>query len=115
MTAVRFSGTRCGRKEFTVETVRFDSYYRYDGSTIALQARGENLDLSRNFPGHWRGEQEQTGAGRYPTYEPEVHALIDFVARHPNVCAGIALHSCSGVLLRAFSHQADEHIPVEDP
>ena len=86
----------------------------YDGSTISLQARRENLDLNRNFPGRWRGEHEQAGAGCYPTSEPEVHALVDFVAQHKNICAGIALHSYSGALLRPYSYQADEQMPVED-
>jgi len=86
----------------------------YDGSTITLQARRENLDLNRNFPGRWRGEHEQQGAGHYPTSEPEVRALVDFVAGHRNVCAGIALHSYSGALLRPYSYQADEQMPVED-
>ncbi len=86
----------------------------YDGLTIGLRPLRENLDLNRNFPGRWRGEHEQKGAGHYPTSEPEVHALVDFVARHPNVCAGLALHSYSGVLLRPYSYQADEAMPVED-
>jgi murein tripeptide amidase MpaA len=99
------------------------SYYRllpegrvenYDGLTLNLRPLKENLDLNRNFPGRWRGEHKQNGAGRYPTSEPEVRALVDFIARHPNICAGIALHSYSGVLLRPYSYQADEQMPVED-
>jgi murein tripeptide amidase MpaA len=86
----------------------------YDGHTLGLRPRKENLDLNRNFPGRWRGEHEQKGAGRYPTSEPEAHAVVDFVARHPNICAGIALHSYSGVLLRPYSYQADEQMPAED-
>jgi murein tripeptide amidase MpaA len=86
----------------------------YDGCTITVQPRRENLDLNRNFPGRWRGEHEQPGAGRYPISEPEVHALVDFIARHRNICAGIALHSYSGALLRPYSYQADEQMPVED-
>ena len=61
---------------------------RYDGSTIRLQARKERLDLNRNFPAHWRTENEQAGAGPFPTSEPEIAAVTGFIARHPNITGG---------------------------
>jgi murein tripeptide amidase MpaA len=86
----------------------------YDGVTVKMQPKKEGLDLNRNFPAHWRQESEQGGAGPYPTSEPEVHAMVEFIARHKNIIGGITFHTYSGVLLRPYSHQADESFPAED-
>lgn len=86
----------------------------FDPAILTLQPRKEGLDLNRNFPAHWRQEYEQHGAGPYPTSEPEVRAIVDFIVRHPNVTGGITFHTWSGVLLRPYSHQPDEAFPAED-
>ncbi|HVY05926.1 MAG TPA: M14 family metallopeptidase [Burkholderiales bacterium] len=86
----------------------------YDGIEIQLQPRRERLDLNRNFPAFWRGEHEQAGAGPYPTSEPEISAVAGFISRHPNITGAVAFHTYSGVLLRPYSHLADEHFPPED-
>lgn len=87
---------------------------RYDGVTLELQRPKEGLDLNRNFPANWRLEAEQPGAGPYPASEPEVRNLVEFIARHPNITAGITFHTHSGVLLRPYSHQSDEAFASED-
>ena len=86
----------------------------FDGVNLKLQARKERLDLNRNFPAFWRAEHEQTGAGPFPTSEPEIAAVTGFIARHPNITGAIAFHTYSGVLLRPYSHLADEQMPPED-
>ena len=86
----------------------------YDGVTLTVQAKKEGLDLNRNFPANWRGQAEQAGAGPYPTSEPEVKNLVDFVAKHPNITGGITFHTYGGVLLRPFSGQADDEFKAED-
>lgn len=86
----------------------------YDGLTISLQKVKENLDLNRNFPAHWRPENEQHGAGPFPTSEPEVHAAVRFITSHPNIFAGVSFHTYSGVLLRPYGTQSDETFPAED-
>lgn len=86
----------------------------YDGVTIELQKRKERLDLNRNFPEHWRQEAEQRGAGPYPVSEPEAHALVDFIAAHPNIACGVAFHTYSGVLLRPYDDRDDKEFPAED-
>jgi murein tripeptide amidase MpaA len=86
----------------------------YDGSSIKLQSRKEQLDLNRNFPAGWRQEHEQYGAGPFPTSEPEVRAAVAFVATHQNITGAVAFHTYSGVLLRPYSHQADETLPPDD-
>ncbi len=86
----------------------------YDGVTIKPQPKKERLDLNRNFPSEWRQEGEQAGAGPYPTSEPEVRAVVQFIASHPNITGGISFHTYSGVILRPFSTKNDEAMPAED-
>lgn len=86
----------------------------YDGAIITLQPNKEGLDINRNFPADWRQEKDQPGAGPYPVSEPEIQAVVDFIARHRNIIGGIAFHTFSGVLLRPYSHKSDETFPAED-
>lgn len=86
----------------------------YDGVLINMARRKEGLDLNRNFPSNWRQEHEQAGAGPYPTSEPEIRALVQFITTHPNITGGITFHTYSGVLLRPYGTQSDEAFPAED-
>ena len=99
------------------------SYYRvipegrvdnYDGYTLTLKKPPQGLDLNRNFPASWRQEFEQLGAGPYPTSEPEVRAVVDFIAKQRNITGGTTFHTWSGVLLRPFEHLPDEEMHAED-
>lgn len=91
---------------------RFDE--PFDPAILTIQPKKEGLDLNRNFPSNWRQEYEQSGAGPYPTSEPEVRAIVDFIAKHPNITGGVTFHTWSGVLLRPYSHQPDDAFPAED-
>jgi hypothetical protein len=86
----------------------------YDGFTLRIKRWPQGLDLNRNFPASWRQEFEQLGAGPYPTSEPEVRAVVDFIVRHPNLTGGTTFHTWSGVLLRPFEHLPDEDMDAED-
>jgi murein tripeptide amidase MpaA len=86
----------------------------HDEFTFKVKKPQQGIDLNRNFPASWRQEFEQLGAGPYPTSEPEVRAVVDFVVRHPNLTGGTTFHTWSGVLLRPFEHLPDEEMHAED-
>ena len=86
----------------------------FDGVTVSIAPHKEGLDLNRNFPMGWRQEGEQRGAGPFPTSEPEVRNLTQFVATHPNITGGVAFHTFSGVLLRPYDDRSDDEMPAED-
>jgi murein tripeptide amidase MpaA len=90
------------------------TYKDYDGFTLKVNKPQQGLDLNRNFPSNWRQEYEQLGAGPYPTSEPEIRAIADFVVGHNNICGGISFHTFSGVLLRPHAHQNDDEFVPED-
>jgi len=86
----------------------------YDGLTIKVNSDLEGLDLNRNFPSGWRQEHEQVGAGDYPTSEPEVKAMVDFIVGHKNIGAAISYHTHSGVILRPMGSESDDDMIPED-
>src|SRR6185295_18556722 len=86
----------------------------FDGLQVRVNPDREGLDLNRNFPSYWRQEFEQVGAGPYPTSEPEVRAMVDFIVRHPNIGAGVSFHTHSGVILRPMGTQSDDDMTPED-
>lgn len=90
------------------------TYQDYDGFTMKVNRPQQGLDLNRNFPSNWRQEFEQLGAGPYPTSEPEIRAVTDFVVNHNNICGGISFHTFSGVLLRPHAHLSDDEFVPED-
>jgi murein tripeptide amidase MpaA len=90
------------------------SLLAYDGLRITANPDREGLDLNRNFPAGWRQEHEQVGAGEYPTSEPEVRAMVDFIVRHRNIGAGVSFHTHSGVILRPMGTHGDDDMLPED-
>jgi murein tripeptide amidase MpaA len=86
----------------------------FDGVEMRVNRDKQGLDLNRNFPSGWRQEFQQLGAGPYPTSEPEVRAVVDFLVGHPNIGAAVSFHTHSGVILRPFSSEPDENMPAED-
>jgi murein tripeptide amidase MpaA len=86
----------------------------YDGVTIKVLGPKQGLDLNRNFPAGWRTENDQQGAGPFPTSEPEARNLVDFITKHPNITGTISFHTMSGVLLRPYDDRSDDELPTDD-
>ncbi|MEE4195342.1 MAG: M14 family metallopeptidase [Anaerolineae bacterium] len=86
----------------------------YDGDIIKVGRPKEGLDMNRNFPFEYQPNAQQRGAGDFAAQEPETRALIEFIIAHPNINAGVALHTYSRVILRPYSTKADEDMPVPD-
>lgn len=84
----------------------------YDGVTIQMAPPVEGLDLNRNFPVHWL--PNESGAGPYPTSEPEIRAVVQFITEHPNITGGLTFHTFSGVHLRPLSADSDDKMPTQD-
>jgi murein tripeptide amidase MpaA len=86
----------------------------YDGHIIKQAPPLQGLDFNRNFPGAWRPEGEQRGAGDYPGSEPEILALIDFVAKHPNIFGALTYHTFSRAILRPYGAKPDDDMDASD-
>lgn len=86
----------------------------YDGHMIAPAPPLQGLDFNRNFPAAWRPEGEQRGAGDFPTSEPEIRAVVEFMAKHPNVFGALTFHTFSRVILRPFGTKADDQMETDD-
>ncbi len=86
----------------------------YDGHMIAPAPPLQGLDFNRNFPGAWRPEGEQRGAGDFPGSEPEIRAVMEFMASHPNVFGAITFHTFSRAILRPFGAKADDQMETDD-
>ena len=86
----------------------------YDGVTVKYAPTLAGLDMNRNYPIEWRPEGEQTGAGPYPTSEPEIRAVVQAIVDRPNICAFIQYHTMSGVHLRPYGTKSDEGLPTID-
>ncbi len=86
----------------------------YDGHIITIAPVLQGLDFNRNFPGAWRPEGEQRGAGDYPGSEPEIHAVIDFMAQHRNIYGALTFHTYSRAILRPFGAKSDDEMNTDD-
>jgi murein tripeptide amidase MpaA len=86
----------------------------WDGVTVPIAPVLEGLDLNRNWPFDWVPENEQRGAGPYPTSEPEVRALVQAIVDRPNIGAYVGYHTFSGVHLRPYSGRSDDDFPTSD-
>jgi murein tripeptide amidase MpaA len=88
--------------------------HEYDDVLVPIAPEHRGLDLNRNFPQGWLPEGDQHGSGPFPASEPEVRALVEAVVARPNICAYIAYHTFSAVILRPYGGYPDDHFPTAD-
>jgi murein tripeptide amidase MpaA len=86
----------------------------YDGYLVRLARPLQGLDFNRNFPYEWRPENDQQGAGPYPTSEIEIRTVVDFITKHPNINFAITYHTFSRVILRPYSTHPDDDMETDD-
>jgi murein tripeptide amidase MpaA len=86
----------------------------WDGYIIKEARPFQGLDFNRNFPFEWKPEGEQEGSGPYPTSEPEINAVVEYISRHPNINIAITYHTFSRVILRPYSTRPDDDMETED-
>jgi murein tripeptide amidase MpaA len=86
----------------------------YDGHIITNARPHSGLDFNRNFPGSWRPEGEQFGAGDFPGSEPEIRAVIEWFAQHPNIFGALTYHTYSRAILRPFGSRSDDEMDTQD-
>jgi murein tripeptide amidase MpaA len=86
----------------------------YDGFERRIAPPLYGLDMNRQYPYHWQGEDEQRGAGPYPLSEPESRAQVDFLLDHKNVFGLHTYHTFCGAILRPYSNRPDDEMPEHD-
>ncbi|MDQ1300481.1 MAG: hypothetical protein QG637_399 [Chloroflexota bacterium] len=86
----------------------------YDGHIINVAPALQGLDFNRNFPAEWRPEGEQRGAGDFPGSEPEIRAVLEFIAEHPNIYGAITYHTYSRAILRPYGAKDDKQMETDD-
>jgi murein tripeptide amidase MpaA len=90
----------------------------FDGITVRAAPPLAGIDANRNFPFEWRryprSDFSPSGAGDYPTSEPEVRAVVQGLVDRPNVGAYLTHHTWSGVHLRPYSDRPDDELPTSD-
>ena len=86
----------------------------YDGHMIVRAPPLEGLDFNRNFPGDVAARRRAARRGRLPGSEPEIRAVVEFMAQHPNVFGALTFHTYSRAILRPFGTKADEQMDTDD-
>ncbi|MEW6524949.1 MAG: M14 family zinc carboxypeptidase [Bacillota bacterium] len=72
------------------------------------------MDFNCNYPGSWRGEHRQPGAGPFPFSEPETRAVGEFSLAHSNIAGAMSYQTTGGVILRPRCTAPDSDIPGHD-
>lgn len=84
----------------------------FHGEPFSVQKSPFGLDLNRNFPSSW--DTKVPGGGDFPTGEPEVRAIVDFIVRHPNIGIIQALHTSGGFYYRNPCQYPEDKMDPDD-
>jgi murein tripeptide amidase MpaA len=72
------------------------------------------VDLNRNFPAEWQPWSTQWGSGPYPTSEPEIRAVVDFMLERPNIAGVQTFHNSGNLILYPPGARSAEDLPSRD-
>jgi len=70
------------------------------------------LDLNRNFPSNW--DRSFLPGGDYPTSEPEVKCIVDFILDHPNIGCIQSFHTSGGLFFRNPYQYGEDKMDQDD-
>lgn len=71
-----------------------------DGDGQSCEDGEGGVDPNRNWPGSWRPERDQDGAGPYPLSEPETRATALWMLRLPHLSGVQSFHNAGRMILR---------------
>ncbi|MCL2498287.1 MAG: M14 family metallopeptidase, partial [Symbiobacteriaceae bacterium] len=96
-------------------------YYRLMPEGLIQEFQGEpfpivrspfGIDMNRNFPSNW---DPSLGTGSdYPTSEPEVRAIVEFITKRPNIGLVNSFHTSGGFFYRNPYQYGDDKIDQGD-
>ncbi len=89
-------------------------FHHFDGHVLKEGQSPHGLDFNRNFPGMWRPEKEQHGAGPFPLSQSETRSVAEFVSRHSNIAAFLALHTGIEVIIPPEGARPFSEFSLED-
>lgn len=84
----------------------------YEGEPFEIRPVPWGLDLNRNYPSQWNNMIR--GGGDYPTSEPEIKNVVDFILGHKNIGALEALHTSGGIFFRSPYTYPESQMNQED-
>lgn len=84
----------------------------YQGEPFGIRPTPWGLDLNRNYPSQWNNRIK--GGGDYPTSEPEIKNVVDFILAHKNIGALEALHTAGGIFFRSPYTYPESQLNPED-
>ncbi|HSL94237.1 MAG TPA: M14 family metallopeptidase, partial [Bacillota bacterium] len=74
------------------------SIHEFEGEPFDVIRTPWGLDLNRNFPSNW--DRSFVPGGTFPTSEPEVKAVVEFIVNHKNIGCLQSFHTSGGFFFR---------------
>ncbi len=85
---------------------------KFDGEPFEVVRTPFGLDMNRNFPSNWHPSVQ--GGGDFPTSEPEVRGVVEFISKHPNIAMANSYHTSGGIFFRNPYQYSDDAIDQTD-
>ena len=84
----------------------------YQGEPFPIVRTPFGLDMNRNFPSNW--DPSLGTGGDYPTSEPEVRSVVEFISSHKNIGLVNSFHTSGGFFFRNPYQYGDDKIDAAD-